>query len=273
MIFPDCTLHDVEQRTPEWHALRGGVLTASAMGVWLAERPRVRLTIAQMTEILSEEGIEVSKGSKHSDLIKLLPDPKAHESLTKEAIGAREKAIARLLGEISGCEGPPEMEVDPDGPPPRNPSLWAVWNGIRLESEARQRFAELEGVEVKECGFALHESKRFGCSPDGHLVGKFIRRGLEIKCPLPETHVRYLMAGTLPDEYRAQVHGSMAVTGAKAWYFFSYCPGLPPLKLLVKRDQFTEDMLSGLVEFGEELDRQQARICELWEETFGKEAA
>lgn len=32
-----CTFYQVEQRTPEWHALRSGVLTASQFGAWLTK--------------------------------------------------------------------------------------------------------------------------------------------------------------------------------------------------------------------------------------------
>jgi len=275
--FPSCSTHDVEQRSPEWLALRLGVLTASEMGVWLAERAKVRLTIAQMKDVLDSFGIVAPKGVKHSDLVELLPDSKRYETLTDKTSKARERVIAQKLAQVAGCEGPPDMEIDPDGPPPKNPSLWAIWNGIRLEKEARERFAEMEGSEVEVVGFCLHESGRFGCSPDGAVIGgnpesaRFIEDGLEIKCPLPETHVRYLLEGALPDDYRAQVHGSMAVTGAHAWHFFSYCPGLPPLKLRIERDQFTEDMLSGLNEFAAEMDKQQERIAEMWDKAFGKE--
>lgn len=265
MNFPHATFHDIEQRTKEWYALRNGVLTASDFGVWLAEKPRVRLTIAEMRKILTAEQIHYDQADKHGDLAKLLPDPEHYFELTKQASDARAKMIAQKLAEIAGCEGPEEVEVDPDGPPPRNRSLWAIWNGLRLENEARERFADLTGQEVSECGFALHESKRFGCSPDGIITPE---KGLEMKCPLAETHIGYLFDGGLPETYKAQVHGSMAVTGARQWEFFSYCPGLPPHRVTVERDQFTEDMLAGLLDFADELDAKQEHIAQLWDEAY-----
>jgi hypothetical protein len=265
MTFPNATFHDIEQRTPEWRELRNGVLTASDFGVWLAERPKVRLTIADIRKLLASEHIAAPKDAKHADLVDLLPNPEPYLSLTVATADARAKMITKKLAEIAGCEGPEDVDVDPDGPPPRNRSLWAVWNGLRLEPDARERFSDMTRQEVTECGFALHKSGRFGCSPDGIITP---RKGLEIKCPLPETHIGYLFDGGLPDTYKAQVHGSMAVTGADEWEFFSYCPGLPPHRVTVERDHFTEDMLAGLMEFSDELDAKHECIAQLWDAAY-----
>jgi hypothetical protein len=53
----------------------------------------------------------------------------------------------------------------------------------------------------------------------------------------------------LPDAYRDQVHGSMAVTGAKEWHFIGYHLGLPAFHILTHRDDYTEAMLQGLKGF------------------------
>lgn len=269
--FPSCTTHDVEQRSPEWYSLRSGVLTASEAGAWVAERPKVRLTIAEMKTILDDHSVEYPKSAKHGDLLDILPGPDQYMSITDVATKARDKMIARKLAEIAGCEGPPDFDVDPNGPPPRNPALWAIWNGLVLESEAREAFEKLEECKIEDIGFCLHESGRFGCSPDGKIQER--NEGLEIKCPLPTTHIAYLLNGGLPDDYKAQVHTSLAVTGADAWHFFSHCPGLPPLKLRVERDQFTDDMLSGLNEFATEMDNQQERVMKMWDAAYGKGSA
>ena len=58
--FPDCLIHTMPQRSPEWHAIRKDKLTASQVGSWLAERPECRLTIAEIKEQLekAEEVVE-----------------------------------------------------------------------------------------------------------------------------------------------------------------------------------------------------------------------
>jgi len=105
--------------------------------------------------------------------------------------------------------------------------------GMIVEEEARP-FYELEtGRKVTEVGFITSDDERCGCSPDGLLeVG-----GIEIKCPAAHTHVKYLVNGALPDEYAAQVFGSMFVTGAPEWQFMSYRRNFPPLILTIKRDE------------------------------------
>jgi putative phage-type endonuclease len=106
--------------------------------------------------------------------------------------------------------------------------------GIALESEARELFKLINGVEVKEVGMCFpDERRRYLCSPDGLLSDS----GLEIKCPLIHTHVEYLLGNSLPTDYIQQVQGSMFITGFESWWFLSYYPGLPPLILRIKRDE------------------------------------
>jgi hypothetical protein len=123
--------------------------------------------------------------------------------------------------------------------------------GEELEPIARAEFAKRTGMTVKEIGFITRDDQIVGCSPDGLIVdadGKWIA-GLEMKCPAPKTHVQYVREGVLPDAYKAQVHGSMAVTGLDTWHFFSYCPRLQPFHLVVTRDAYTERLSKALDTF------------------------
>lgn len=105
--------------------------------------------------------------------------------------------------------------------------------GVELEPEAREYYEFQTDSIVQEVGLIYKDEDKFvSCSPDG-IIGK---KGLEIKCPAPHTHVDYLMADKLPSKYVAQVQGSMWVTGLKEWDFLSYHPDLPPLLLTVKAD-------------------------------------
>ena len=110
----------------------------------------------------------------------------------------------------------------------------AMQRGIELEPQAREAYEFAENCEVQQVGFVYKDEDKFcGCSPDGLLDGK----GLEIKCPLPGTHVSYLLAGGLPAKYVGQLQGSMYVTDLDFWDFVSYCPGFPPLIITVERDK------------------------------------
>ena len=133
----------------------------------------------------------------------------------------------------------------------------AMKRGTDLEPEAKTFYELFCNVEVVECGFVLHSSREFGCSPDG-LVGQ---KGLEIKCPTAKTHVQYLRLGKVPTKYVLQVQGCMAVTGFQAWDFMSYHPDMPPMIVEVKRDEsLIEKLLIELDSFTTELKSEMVRL-------------
>lgn len=107
----------------------------------------------------------------------------------------------------------------------------AMQRGNDLEEQARNTFEFLTDLEVMEVGFCKLDDWR-GCSPDGLIDGS----GLEIKCPLGHTQIKYLQAGKLPTEYVPQVQWSMYITGRDTWHFYSYHPSIKDLHLVVKRD-------------------------------------
>jgi len=116
--------------------------------------------------------------------------------------------------------------------------------GLDLEDEAAEEFFDATGIAVTRIGFVTPdpESKYaewIGISPDRLIWSSKINTwtaGLEIKCPLAKTHIAYIEAGRLPNEYRHQVQGSMFVTGLDTWYFMSYYPNMKPFILKVEKD-------------------------------------
>lgn len=122
--------------------------------------------------------------------------------------------------------------------------------GHALEDEARNVYALMSDVEPEIVGF-IREG-RAGCSPDS-LIGE--TGGLEIKTALPEIQIERLQRGTLPPEHRAQVQGSLWVTGREWWDFVSYWPKLPPLIVRVHRDDaYIAALAAAVAEFNEEVD-------------------
>jgi hypothetical protein len=111
----------------------------------------------------------------------------------------------------------------------------AMQRGKALEPEARAEY-DLRNDPVTQVGFCVTDDGRFGCSPDGLVGGNGL---LELKCPLPATHERYLRKGVLPTKYRPQVHGQLLVTGRKWCDFVSYCPGSKTLCVRVYPDAYT----------------------------------
>lgn len=125
--------------------------------------------------------------------------------------------------------------------------------GVEMEPEARDAFRTVIDFPVVEVGGVLADDGVSWCSPDGLIFNPLdddeIVSGVEIKCPSPKVHVGYVLDGVLPSEYKQQVHGAMAITGADCWHFWSYFPGLRPFHLVVNRDEYTEKVSTALATF------------------------
>lgn len=140
---------------------------------------------------------------------------------------------------------------------------YAMRRGSELEPEAKAAFSEEMGLEVEEVGFVEMDSL-YGCSPDGFVQDR--QSLLEIKCPMGETHVSWLLDGELPDKHKHQVHFQMVVTGCKLCHFYSFCPGLPSLHVPVLRDRFTEDLAAGMQRLHLEYIKARRQVSEIWEQ-------
>ena len=132
--------------------------------------------------------------------------------------------------------------------------------GRTLEEEARPWLALELNAGIQEVGLITNDEGTVGCSPDG-LIGDV---GVEIKCPQPQTHVGYLVNGTVPNDYVAQVQCAMFVTGWKKWRFLSYCRRFPALLLTVERDEeFHESIQRALAGFWERFEAGWTRMVDL----------
>lgn len=101
-----------------------------------------------------------------------------------------------------------------------------MMRGVLHEPIARDRYAEVNEVEVNEVGFLVRDDWGFqlGASPDG-LIGD--DGGLEVKCPRAKTHILTIISDKVPAHYLAQVQASLLVSGRKWWDYVSFCAGLP----------------------------------------------
>ena len=120
----------------------------------------------------------------------------------------------------------------------------AMQRGNELEASAKALYEFENDVEVVEVGLCLHDTLECGASPDG-LVGD--DGGIEIKCPLPHTHVSYLRAGDVPGKYVPQIQGCLYITGREWWDFMSYHPSMEDLIVRVYRDEAYIKKLADLV--------------------------
>jgi len=123
--------------------------------------------------------------------------------------------------------------------------------GNVLEEEALPWYNFTYDANVKQIGFVTTDDGKAGCSPDG-ICDEY---GVEIKCPQADTHTRYLLDGTLPDDYQVQVHFSMFITGMKLWKFISFRRGFPQFVLDVPRDEAKQQAIrQALTKFNADFD-------------------
>jgi putative phage-type endonuclease len=117
-----------------------------------------------------------------------------------------------------------------------------MMRGNLHEPIARDRYAEHNGVEVRQVGFVIREDWgiRLGASPDG-LVGD--DGGLEIKCPRAKTHIQTILTGEVPAYNMAQVQATLLVTGRDWWDFVSFSAGLPMFTKRVRLEPKWRDSL------------------------------
>ena len=143
---------------------------------------------------------------------------------------------------------------------------YAIQRGVDLEPEARRWLAYDAGLDVTEVGFCVNEDFTLGCSPDGVIGLKFVEASTgdwcgesyfdataegvaELKVPLLKTHAGYLRRGILPVDYKPQAHGHLVVTGANFVEFVSYAREMPPLRIRVERDEYTDKVSKATKDF------------------------
>lgn len=209
---------DIEQGTPEWHALRNQHFTASELGDWLLE-----------------------------------PDK------NKTSRNAWQNAVDAKLASMSQ-DDPPERDT------------WAMARGRELEPVAREEYERLTGFGVGVPGFISHDSDGFGCSPDGLIferTGNFqgvYTHGLEIKCPVAKTFLRWLREGladgVLPDEHKLQVHACLATTGLDRWDFIAYHPEFKPQIIPVHRNEFSCRVEAGLLKLADDFSAYKGKVAQ-----------
>jgi putative phage-type endonuclease len=143
---------------------------------------------------------------------------------------------------VLGCIG----EILTELPADEIETVAMKW-GTEHEDDARTAYCLRADTEVEQVGFAVHPDLDYvGCSPDG-LVGT---DGLiEIKCPFTSReHVRTLVSREIPEQYVAQVHGQLWVTGRRWCDFVSYDPRVifDGAELAIVRVEMDEDVIRAL---------------------------
>jgi YqaJ-like viral recombinase domain len=137
--------------------------------------------------------------------------------------------------------------------------------GIEKEPLAKLAYELEHNVSLQDVGFVTHPIiSMFGCSPDAMVNGDGL---VEIKCPLPHTHISYLMAGEIPPVYEYQMLAELSCCPERQWNdFVSYCPAFPKdFRLFVKRMKRDEakiaEMEAKVQKFLDEVDIEMGKLA------------
>lgn len=136
--------------------------------------------------------------------------------------------------------------------------------GTEQEPYARLSYEATTGDFVEQIGFIQHDKLMAGCSPDG-LIGS--EGGAEIKSVIPTVQLETILAGEYPSEHKAQIQGSMWITGRQWWDFCSHSPDMPAnLRTYiyrVKRDEtYITQLAAEVTVFLNEVDALIAKLNE-----------
>ena len=154
---------------------------------------------------------------------------------------------------------------------------FAMQRGNLLEPVARKVYEKITNRPVEEIGFIMNKDFHgmIGCSPDGLINNR--EGGVEFKCPLPHTHMRYVKKNVLPSTYKWQVHLNMISSETKYWDFMSFVPPckidgdtccLKPFLFSARWNKFTFNLQRACLEF---CDRYAEAILEFKAGMMNKE--
>ena len=205
-------IHNFEQYSPEWWAIRQGIPTAScASNIITAAKGDLSVSCRNyINELLAEKKGLGDPPMEPTDWMKRGTElePEARRFFTFET-GLQTQEVGIVLND-NGTAGASADALIPN--------------------QDQTLFDEMTADEW-------------------HVPPGVIRAGLEIKCPKPSTHIGYLLNPGLPNTYKQQVHFSLAVSGLDLWYWMSYHPELDPVIIQVERDEYTEKVEKAIDQF------------------------
>jgi hypothetical protein len=148
--------------------------------------------------------------------------------------------------------------------------------GKEQEPLARMAYELATDNIVEQVAFIDHDTLRAGCSPDGLVMDQ--PRGAEIKCVIPTVQVETILAGGYPSEHRAQIQGSLWITGFEEWDFCSYSPDMPAhlrtYIFTVQRDhEYIANLEAEVIRFLKDVEQTLSRLNDQIVRDSLKEAA
>jgi len=251
MIIVNCA-----QGSPEWHAARCSVITASMFGI---VRKKVNGLTEQQQRYVDAILVDGKSSAAAMETAGYKAKPRAdavERALAGLPVGdwsdaARDYAFRLAVERISG------------EPLDEGFQTWAMRRGHELEPDARFAHEMAAGVKVERCGFVLTDDGVFGASADGFIGDD---GGSEYKCLVDPARMRAVLLDNDLSEFADQVQGCMWITGRKFWHFALYCPALASIgkdlwwREWRRDDNFIEAMERDLVEFKLLVDENEASL-------------
>lgn len=256
---------DFQQGTPEWYEAKRGVPSASGFSRIITSVGK-RCVLPRWHQGPCMEAIRVKCGGAVFEVVR----GKTKEKVCALNNGHRDQCMSKLpAGDVRCPKTIPQLSEGASGyiaeliadTVSQNPTYFTgqghpirrpfsnehTENGMQLEHESRLAFEMDSGLKTEQVGLCLSDDGRFAFSPDALILGH--PAGLELKCPALHTQADYLLAGTLPSEYRQQVHGALAISGFTHYFFYSYSPPLDPLLIKVEPDEYTVALKAAMEQF------------------------
>jgi len=239
MKFIECA-----QGTPEWHAARAGLITASCFGDAIGTvgglSDQQAKYVAAIRAGLDPKFALIESGYKAAPTAESVRRALAGEDTTQPSDTARRYAADLAIERISG---------QPHGEPPK---AWVLERGHEMEAAARMHYEARTGSFVTEAGICLTDDGVFGYSTDGLVDDDGL---IEVKAPIDSTKILAMWQTGNTSEYDHQMQGGMWITGRKWCDFIMFVPDLGAVgkDLFVKRvfrdEAFIDAMVAKLAKF------------------------
>lgn len=119
----------------------------------------------------------------------------------------------------------------------------AMEHGLTQEPHAKHAYMQATGHTIQNGVFVDHPMIEWlGCTPDSFVDPDGLA---EFKCPTTTTHIKWIMAGVVPEEHKPQMAVQLLCTRRKWCDFASYDPRMPANKrLFIRRYQPSQDELA-----------------------------
>lgn len=220
------TTYDMEQRSPEWYAVRCGMVTASTIGALITLAPPG--ADAYVCNDCQAPAWEPCIGVRNGQPLKRMHPVRY---ATAEANAATAEPVFKIADDDTAKGMLTTLAAERlTGNVEESSTTLDMWRGIEHEPFAKDYYEE-HYAAVNPVGFMVRDfgGYKIGCSPDG-LVGD--DGMVEVKCPRAKTHIATVLDDEVPKQHMAQLQTALLVSGREWIDYISFHGGLP---LYVKR--------------------------------------